>query len=119
MSVGYELINVTKKERISFTHLPVSTMREITGNPVSSAITTWYIFKNSGDKIGFVPDQCNKEVWPLKDISWKEIYNYLDLTEDIIKELIDNKILIDTGTELFDKDEPEIYIRRLKNIWLD
>lgn len=79
MGVGYELINVTKKERISFSHLPVSSMKEISGNPVSSAITTWYLIKNSGDKIGVVPDQYYEEDWPFKDISWKEIYNYKDL----------------------------------------
>lgn len=39
-SGGFVLINVTKKEKITYLHLPVSTKREIAGNPVSSAITT-------------------------------------------------------------------------------
>lgn len=64
MSAGYELINITKKEKISFSHLPVNAMREITGNPVSSAITTWYLMKNSGDEIGSVPDQSYEEARP-------------------------------------------------------
>lgn len=56
MSVGYWLINKTKKEKITFFHLPASSERELTGNPVTAAITTWYLIKNSGDEIGFIPD---------------------------------------------------------------
>ena len=117
MSVGYCLINKSKKEMISYSHLPVNTAKELTGNSVSSAITTWYLIKHSGDEICFVPDQYYEENWPNKDISWKEIDNYKDLTDDIIKELLEMKILADCGVEILDESEPDIYIRRLKNIW--
>lgn len=118
MSVGYCLINKTKKEKISFLHLPVETAKEITGNPVASAITTWYLIKNSGDEIGFVPDQYYEEERSFKDVSWEDIVTYEDLTDEIISELIEAKIFIDNGIKVFDKDEPDVYIRRLKNIWL-
>jgi len=51
MSIGYELINQTKKEKISFYHLPVNTKKEIAGNPVSASIVSWYILDNQGDEI--------------------------------------------------------------------
>ena len=60
MGVGYCLINKTKKERITYLHLPASKAREITGNSVTSAITTWYLLNNSGDEIGFITDQYDE-----------------------------------------------------------
>ena len=47
----------------------------------------------------------------------KDINNYNDVTDRIISELIDNEILKDNGTQVFDEDEPEIFIRCLDNIW--
>lgn len=117
MSVGYCLINKTKKEMISYLHLPANTARELIGNSVTSAITTWYLIKNSGDEIRFVPDQYYEEDLD-NEISWKEINTYTDMTNDIIDELIKMKIIIDCGIEIFDKDEPDVFIRRLKNSWL-
>ena len=119
MSIGYCLINKTKKEKITYFHLTADTAKELTGNPVTSAITSWYLIKNSGDEIGFVPDQYYEEHWPYKDVSWEDIIYYRDLTDDIINELIDLKILIQVGVNLFNKDEPDVYVRRLKNIWLE
>jgi hypothetical protein len=40
MSIGYCLINKTKKEKITYFHLPADTAKELTGNPVTSAITS-------------------------------------------------------------------------------
>jgi len=117
VGIGYCLINKTKQEMISYCHLPASTAKELTGNSVTSAITTWYLIKNSGDEIGFVPDQYREDDWPYKDITWKHIKNYNDLTDSIIHELIEMKILVDNGIEIFDKNEPDIYIRLLKNVW--
>lgn len=108
-----------KKEKISYSHLPTNTAKEITGNPVSSAITTWYLIKNSGDDIGFVPDIYREKDWPYRDISWLDIENYKDLTDEIINELIEINILKDIAIEVFDEDDPNVFIRKLKNIWLE
>lgn len=118
MGVGYQLINITKQEIISYLHLPVNTAREITGNTVSAAITTWYLIKNSGDEIGFVPDQFYEKEWPYKNITWEDISHYKDMTEETINELINQQILKDNGIDIFDAEEPEIYVRRLENIWM-
>jgi hypothetical protein len=114
MSVGYYLINKTKKEQITFSHLPAETAREVTGNPVTSAITTWYMLKNLGDDISFIPDQCYENEYPLKEIS-----NYEDVTNLLIEDLINLGILKDNGIEHIFEDESEIYIRRLESVWMD
>ncbi|AGF55957.1 hypothetical protein [Clostridium saccharoperbutylacetonicum] len=119
MSVGYYLINKTKKEQITFSHLPAETARELTGNPVTSAITTWYMLKNLGDDISFIPDQYYENESSLKEASLDEILGYNDMTNLIIEDLIGLRILKDNGIEHFFEDEPEVYIRRLENVWMD
>jgi hypothetical protein len=114
MSIGYCLINKTKREKITYAHLSANTANELTGNPVTSAITTWYLIKNSGDEIGFVPDQYYEWEFPFRDISWDDINKFKDLTDDIINELINLQILIDYGIEIFDESEPDVYVRRLR-----
>ncbi len=77
MGVGYELINKSKKEVITFSHLPASKERELAGNPVTAAITTWYLLKNLGDMIQFIPDQSDEE-YEYKD--FKDVTNQVYLT---------------------------------------
>jgi len=117
MGVGYCLINNTKKEKIAYLHLPATTARELTGNTVTSAITTWYLLKNTGDEIGFVPDQSYEKDWSFKKTSWNDINNYIDVTDRVISELIDNEIFKDNGNQVFDEDQPEVFIRCLDKIW--
>lgn len=116
MGVEYELINITKKEKITFMHLPCGKEREIVGNPVSAAISSWYLLKHSGDEIGFIPDQGNL---PFNTIKIEDTYMYKDVTEEVINELIDNQIIKDYGLIYIDEDDPEIYIRDLRNIWME
>ncbi len=44
----------------------------------------------------------------------QEMNSYPDVTDDVIDMLIAQKILVDRGKDIFDKDEPDIYIRRLE-----
>ncbi|TGL61368.1 hypothetical protein [Leptospira sarikeiensis] len=117
MNIGYILINTTKKEIIHFLHVPVITDREITASPVGAAISTWYLLKNSGDQIGFIPDNVDElsDDWPFKDISSKEIDSYEEVTDRVISDLIENQILEDQGIDILDPSEPELYYRILKN----
>lgn len=89
---------------ISYAHLPASKAKELTGNPVTAAITTWYLLNNIGDQISFVDEENVEE-------------DYRDVTSSIIDELIQNKIIEDDGEEVFDPEEPEVFIRRLRNIY--
>ena len=106
MGTTYILINESKKEMISFTHLP-SKKLELAGNVATSSITTWYMLKNTGDQISFIPDYEDQ----------KDYLDYKDITEEIIDELVNNKILLDAGFEYQDPDDPETYIKKYKNIW--
>ncbi|WP_437569168.1 hypothetical protein [Sorangium sp. So ce542] len=117
MGVGYQLVNWSRRERISFAHLPVNTRREICGNPVSASIVAWYLATRQGDEVQFVPDQGE---WPFPHGSFEEALTYIDVTDLVIQELIGAQILRDDGIEWADTDEPDaVYIRAIKNIWMD
>ncbi len=118
MSTGYELINQTKKEKISFYHLPVSTINEISGNPVSASIVTWYMLNNQGDEIQFVSDTNND--WPFSSGIRGDQENYQDKTDSLITKLINMGILKDNGIAYQDEDDPKnVYIRAISNVWLN
>jgi len=115
MGIGYNLINHTKREIITFIHLPASTARELAGNPVTAAVTTWYLLQSLGDRIAFISD--TDPVWPFPDGSVDEAKDYRDVTDDVVVSLIDAGILSDDGRETFWSDEPEVFVRRLRNVW--
>lgn len=118
MSIGYELINQTKKEKISFLHLPVSTRSEIVGNPVSASIISWYMLNNQGDNIQFVSDTHGD--WPFLSGEQGDKRKYPDQTELLITKLISLGVLKDNGIAYQDEDDPEnIYIREIIHIWLN
>ncbi|SET17766.1 hypothetical protein [Paenibacillus sp. NFR01] len=106
MGQGYVLVNQSKGEIISFSHLPASKARELTGNPVTAAMTTWYLLRNIGNQISFMEE----ENVPL---------GYCDVTNLVINDLIRNDIIEDRGIEVIDSNEPEIFIRQLRNKWMD
>ena len=112
MSVGYTLVNNSRKEQIMFLHLPVSTMREILGNPVSSYIVDWYKQQHTSDDIDFVSDTYDD--WPFETGSREDLADYEEITEAIIASLVEKGAIIDNGLDWQDEDEPEtIFIRDL------
>jgi len=50
MGVGCNLVNYTKREVISFLHVPASKAVEITGHPAAAAITAWYLLECRGTR---------------------------------------------------------------------
>ncbi len=118
MSVGYDLVNFSKKEKISFIHIPATTARELAGNPVSSAIATWYLLQHQGDSIAFVSDSYDD--WPFPTGTRDELASYRDMTDAVVKSLVEAGILIDEGIAWADEVEPDrVYMRALKNKWLE
>jgi len=116
MAVEFELVNQTKKEVISFCHLPGSKKRELTGGVASSAIVTWYMLSNQGDQIQFVSDTYGE--WPFNSGSRNDLTQYTDVTEELIQSLIKEGILQDEGYDYIDDEDPEnIYIKKHANIW--
>ena len=116
MGVGYILVNETKKEMVSFSHLNASKMRELAGNAAQSAIVTWYLLNNQGDQIQFVSDTYDD--WPFKTGSRNRVCSYPDKTEELLSKLIEQEILQDNGMLHVDEEEPEtVYTRDIINIW--
>lgn len=118
MSVGYILVNHSQKEVIRFIHTPASTAHELAGNPVSAAITTWYLLQHPGDQIAFVSDTY--EVWPFPEGTHDELSIYDELSDVVVDALIAEKILRDEGILFADEDEPErVFMRALRYKWMD
>lgn len=118
MAVGYELVNYSKKELISFCHIGASTAHELAGNPAAAAITTWYLLNHPGDQIAFVSDTYDD--WPFAQGSRDDLSSYEDVTDIVVTSLIQAGILEDHGKSWEDADEPDtIFMRDLVNIWLN
>ncbi|WP_218832643.1 hypothetical protein [Paenibacillus sp. VTT E-133291] len=45
--------------------------------------------------------------------------DYHDVTDLLIDDLIKRQLIKDYGIEVFDPNEPEMFIRRLRNTWMD
>ncbi len=118
MGVGYILVNATQREYISFSHIGANTKRELTGDAVAAAITSWYMLEHPGDNIAFASDSNGDwRDWPFKAGSWKDLAKFREVTDEVVTSLIKAEILQDEGREIFDASEPEVYERRLRNIW--
>ena len=117
MGVYYYLVNQSKKEIISFHHISAWKKRELAGNPISSAIVTWYMLEHIGDNISFVGDSDFQ--WPFKNGSVSDLKEYTEVTDKTIEGLIKANILKDEGRILIDEEDPDIYERHLKNIWFE
>ncbi|VUD69450.1 hypothetical protein TDB9533_04820 [Thalassocella blandensis] len=116
MGVEYVLINETKKEMISFSHLNGNKKRELAGNFAQSSIVTWYLLQNQGDQIQFVSDTSDD--WPFESGSRDVCFSYPDRTEQILKQLIEQEILKDLGYLYRDEDDPEnVYVKNIINVW--
>lgn len=113
MTVGYSLVNNSKKEQIMFLHLPATTMDEIVNYPVSAFIVDWYRKSNPNDEIEFVSDTYDD--WPFKTGDRTGLIEYPDITDSVLSELISLGLVIDNGVAWQDEDEPEsVYIRDLE-----
>ena len=117
MGVSYSLVNYTKKEYVIFDKVTASKARELAGNPVSAAISTWYLLNNIGDTISFISDSYNE--WPFPEGSKDDLVIYKEVTNEIVASLISEGILVDEGKEFPLDEDQDIYLRKLRNVWLD
>ena len=111
MSVGLILVNITKKEKLCFAHLPFSTRGEILGNPIGTQIISLYLIENMGDHISFVLDQYNDDEWSL-EVSDDMVFSnaYKDVTEELLDLAEKEKIIPKRRKEIFDKNDPDVLI---------
>jgi len=112
MGIGYELVNYTKRECVMFMHIGANTAWELAIHPVTAAITTFYLLANLGDRIAFVSDSYDD--WPFPGGSKDDLEHYREMTDELVAQMIAADIIVDEGRQVFNEDEPEIYLRRLR-----
>lgn len=118
MSVGYALVNKTRREILSFHRLPVSSASEIARDPVAALLTTSYMLRHLGEAIGFVSDTYGE--WPFPEGECGAHARYRDVTDQMVQEMIGEGILRDDGILWRDDDDPGLYIRKIGIVgWRD
>jgi hypothetical protein len=116
MSTGYRLLNVTAGEQISFLHVAAATKREIAGNPAAAAIVAWYLLEHPGHEIAFVSDTNGER--PFRTMPASRADELVDVTDAVVRALIEQGILQDVGALFVDEHDPErVYVRDLRNVW--
>jgi hypothetical protein len=118
MGVMYELVNLDKHERLSFEGVDTGTkMRELSGTVVSANLVTYYLLKNTGDRIAFVDDSSPAATLFGQEYTDKSLFSaYTDVTQALIEELIGQGILRDDGIRWVDEEE-QLFFRDLSNVW--
>jgi|SRR5882672_3404453 len=116
MPTHYTLVNHTRREKVTFVHIPAGSKRELAGNSIAAAISTWYHLEHPGDLIAYVSESGGD--WPFPGGSRRDLSGYRDVTDDVVKHLVEADILRDDGREIFDENEPDVYMRRLRNVWM-
>jgi hypothetical protein len=117
MSVGYTLVNIDKGQKISFYSVNTGTkLNELSGTIISSSIVTYYLLTNPGDQIGFINDTFDKFNICGKVYDRKYFESFIDVTSQIISDLIENQIFRDDGIIWVDKEDNLSY-RDLTNVW--
>jgi hypothetical protein len=116
MGATYFLVNRTKREYIAYSHVAASTKREIAGNGIAASITAWYLLGHRTDSVVFCSDE---DAHPFQGGDWDDLDQYDEVTDRVVAELMDAGIFEDQGRQVFSEDEPDVYLRRLRNIWME
>jgi bifunctional DNA-binding transcriptional regulator/antitoxin component of YhaV-PrlF toxin-antitoxin module len=117
MGVGYILVNIDKKQQIGFYNIDTGTkLRELSGTVIASTIVTYYLSTNTGDRIGFINDTDDGVVVCGQSYKWEFFKDFVDVTDQIVEELIEKEIIRDNGIIWIDKED-NLFYRDLINIW--
>lgn len=114
MGVEYCLVNLSGREWMSYGHVGGGKRHQLAGDSATAAMTTWYLLNHRGDKIGLVSDEDDD--WPF-DCPPVDFYDWKDVTEEVVQELISSGILADHGRRYQDPEEENVYMRDLRNVW--
>ena len=115
MGVSYSLVNNSRREVIVYQHLPASSKKEIAGCAEAAAVVAWYMLEHPGDEVAFVDDIYGR--WPFRTGSAGDLVGFREVTDEVVDALVGAGILRDDGRDMLFDDEPDIYLRRVRNIW--
>ncbi|TVT38444.1 hypothetical protein FNT36_19835 [Hymenobacter setariae] len=117
MGDTFHLVNLDKQESIQFSKIPAAKMREIAGSMAAASITTWYLLNNRGDRIAFL-SAYESEHHLFGQTYLSSAFNYYpDVTDAVVEQLIEAKVLRDAGILWEDEDDRDLVLRDLRNIW--
>lgn len=106
----FNLVNRSRKEYINYHHLGANSWRELSGSIAAAAITTWYMIKYRHDDVFFVSDYEDEE-------AQAETNTFREVTDEVINELIEERVLKEEERHVFDPEDADGYYRRFRNIW--
>jgi hypothetical protein len=115
MGAGYYLINLDKKEQITFLHINATKMSELADTAASASITTWYLLNNRGDRISFISDHESEHHLFGQVYRWADFDSYPDVTNEMVRQLIEASILYDAGILWMDEDDKSSFVRDLRS----
>ena len=97
MGNSFILVDNTNEEYISF--LGSGKEMEIIGNKITAQLVAYYLFENNGHEIIFVGDQWNVGmIWANHETI---ITTYKDVTEEILKEMIEDDYFTEEQLDKF------------------
>ena len=85
-----QLVNATRREKLSFEHLGLGKRWEWTLNAPAAAAATLYLVEHSGDEIAFVGDAGG---WPFRTGSRDDLPAYRDVTREVLVRIADTGAL--------------------------
>lgn len=117
MGLEYILVNIDKKQRIGFYDIDTGTkLRELSGTVIASTVIAYYLLSNTGDRIGFINDTLGSFIVCGQNYQSDYFTDFIDVTDKVIEELIENEIVKDNGIIWIDKED-NLFNRDLINIW--
>ena len=117
MGVGYILVNIDKREKISFFEIDTGTkLRELSGTIVASNMVTYYLLTHTGDHIGFINDTYPEMRLFGKTYKAEDFADFKEVTHRTVEEMIRQEILADMGKRWIDEAD-NLFVRDLVNKW--
>lgn len=117
MGTWYTLINIDKKEKISFSNIDTGLkLRELSGTAIAGSIVTFYLLNNIGDRISFINDSDEKFLLFGENFKWNDFAEYREVTDEVVSMLLEQGVYKQEDRIIVDKED-NLFYRNLINMW--
>ncbi|HYG14313.1 MAG TPA: hypothetical protein VEC12_01070 [Bacteroidia bacterium] len=117
MGTWHILINIDKKEKISFSNVDTGLkLRELSGTAIAGSIVTCYLLNNVGDKITFINDSDEEFFLFGEKYKSNSFTAYREVTDEIVSLLLEQGVYKQEGIIIVDKED-NLFYKNLVNIW--